>query len=312
MTLFVVATVAAAQGVVDRVAAVVGEEVIALSEIHELGGAEFFAERCPTSEVRCVTEAELEVLDALIRRALIRQELVRLGMDVTTADVDQAIDRTVRQYALPDRQALRAEVEATGKRWDQYRDELLEYLRSETFKARVLVPRVTIREDELLAEYNRASRGLLQPYALVSAFGIPVDPAASADDQAETVRQTELLVKAIREGRVSWDDAVATYDGASIAPMFAGREFSEGSLVEPVDAIVFTTEIGKIADPVRVGDVLFVLRVDERGERAEVGTFEEASDELRNQLFQQKLIEAEEEWYQRARREAAIDVKLSV
>jgi len=309
---FAAAVAFAEGGVVDRVAAVAGDEVIALSEIHELAGPEFFAERCPTAEARCITEAELEVLDVLLRRALIRRELVRLGMDVTTADVDQAIDRTVRQYALPDRQALRAEVEATGKRWDQYRDELLEFLRDEAFRNRVLVPRVSIREDELLAEYNRESRGAAHPYALVSAFGIPVDSGASEEEQAETLRQTELLVKAIREGRMSWDDAVATYDGASVAPMFEGREFTEGSLVEPVDGVVFTSDIGAIADPVRVGDVLFVLRVDERGERAEAGSFEEAHDELKNKLFQQKLIEAEEEWYQRARREATIDVKLTL
>lgn len=299
-------------GVVDRIAAVVGDEVIALSEIHELAGPDFFAERCPTSDARCVTEAELEVLDALLRRALIRRELLRLGLDVTNTEVDQEIDRIVREYALPDRQALRSEVEATGKRWDQYRDEMLEWLRTKKFQERVLMPRVSIREDELLAEYNRQSRGAAHPYALVSAFGIPVDSAASPEEQAETLHQTELLVTAIREGRVTWEDAVATYDGASVAPMFEGREFTEGSLVEPVDQIVFASEVGAVADPVRVGDVLFVLRVDERGERADAGSFEDSHEQLQNALFQQKLIEAEEEWYQRARREATIDVKLSV
>ena len=312
--MIVLAAAAFAQGgVVDRVAAVVGDEVIALSEIHELAPPEFFAERCPAAEARCITEAELEVLDALLRRALIRRELVRLGMDMTATDVDQEIDRIVREFALPDRQALRAQVEASGIRWDQYRDEVLEQLRTRAFQQRVLLPRVTIREDEIVAEYNRMSRGAVRPYALVSAFGIPVDPAAPPEAQIETLRQTELLVNAIREGRVTWEEAVATYDGASVSPMFEGREFTEGTLVEAVDEAVFTSEVGAIAGPIRVGDVLFVLRVDERGERAEnAGTLEESREALQNELFQQKLIEAEEEWYQRARREATIDVKLSV
>jgi hypothetical protein len=145
----------------------------------------------------------------------------------------------------------------------------------------------------------------------VSAFGIPIDPAATPEAQAETVRQAGILVTAIREGRVTWDDAVAAYDGAGIASMFVDREFTQGSLVEPVDAVVFATEAGAIADPVRVGDVLFVLRVDRRGRRSEASSFEDARDELENRVFLRKLEEAEEEWYQRARREAAIDVKLS-
>src|SRR5262245_7648330 len=90
--------------VVDRVAAVVNDEVIALSEIYEIGG-DFIRQKCPTLEDSCVDGAELEVLDALIRRALIHQELKKLQLDVTAQDVDQAIDRTVQSYGLPDRQA---------------------------------------------------------------------------------------------------------------------------------------------------------------------------------------------------------------
>ncbi|MCA9493366.1 MAG: SurA N-terminal domain-containing protein, partial [Myxococcales bacterium] len=128
--------------IVDRVAASVNEDVVLLSEIYEIG-ADFVPQRCPSMEDACVREAEIEVLDALIERSLIQQELVKLGMAITASDVDQAIDRTVQQYQLPDRQALRDEVERSGKRWDDYRDEMEEYIREQTFKGRVLAPRVS-------------------------------------------------------------------------------------------------------------------------------------------------------------------------
>jgi peptidyl-prolyl cis-trans isomerase SurA len=311
---FASAVATAAAGVVDRVAAVVGDDVISLSEIYELAGTEFIVARCPTLDDTCVTEAELEVLDVLLRRTLIRQELVRLNDDVTEADVDQAIDNIVRQYALPSRQALREEVEhgTPPKRWDQYREELKEYLRTQSFQGRVLLPRISIREDELLDEYNRTARDLQRPYARVSAFGIPIDTAQPPEDQQKMVEQIQILVTAIREGRVSWDDAVAQYDGAGVSSMFTGRDFTKGTLLEEVDAVVFSSPIGAVADPVRVGDVWYVLRVDERGNRTEAASFEEAKPRLHEQLQQSKIEEAEEEWYQRARREAAIDIKLAV
>jgi len=298
--------------VVDRVAAVVGNEVIALSEVYELAGADMFIQRCPTLEDKCVSEAELEVLDALIHRTLIRQELVRLGIDPTAADVDQDIDLIVRQYALPDRQALRDEVERQGFRWDQYRDEVKEQIRTRNFQRQILLPRITVREDELLDEYNRTARDLQRPYARVSAFGIPIDPAQPPEDQQKMFEQVQILVTAIREGRVTWDDAVAQYDGAGVSSMFNERDFMKGTLLAEVDTVVFSSPVGMVADPVRVGDVWYVLRVDERGNRTEAASFEEAKPRLQEQLLQRKIEEAEEEWYQRARREAAIDIKLSV
>jgi parvulin-like peptidyl-prolyl isomerase len=58
--------------------------------------------------------------------------------------------------------------------------------------------------------------------------------------------------------------------------------------------------------------VLFVLRVDSKTEKSEVAPFEEVKEQLRDQVFGEKLVDAEEEWYQRARREAAINVLLKV
>ena len=58
--LFASAVASAGNGVVDKVAAVVGDDVISLSEIYELAGSEFFIGRCPTLDDTCVTEAELE------------------------------------------------------------------------------------------------------------------------------------------------------------------------------------------------------------------------------------------------------------
>lgn len=302
---------AAEAGVVDRVAAVVNDEVIALSEVYELGG-EFVPQRCPELTEPCVTEAELEILDALIRRTLIRQELKRLDLEVTAADVDQAIDRTVRQYQLADRQALKAEVEASGKRWDQYREELFEFLRTQNFQARVLAPRVTVRDDEVLDFYNRTARSTRRPFASVSGFGIAVPPGAPPEVVATIEQQAQDLVAALNAGTSTWDEAVSLYDGAGLAPMFGGKDFDQGSLVEPLDRAVFAAEVGVVQPPMRMGDVLFVLKVESRGEKTEVAEFADVQERLKDEVFRQKLEEAEEEWYQRARREAAVDIKLVV
>lgn len=299
--------------IVDRVAASVNEDVVLLSEIYEIG-ADFVPQRCPSMADDCVREAEIEILDALVERTLIKQELAKLGMAITASDVDQAIDRTVQQYQLPDRQALRDEVERSGKRWDDYRSEMEEYIREQTFKGRVLAPRVSITEDELRDQYQRVARKVKTPFAHVSALGVGIPPETSPEDEQTILTETADLVTALNAGELTWDDAVRDYD-VGVAGMFSGLEVTASSIAEPLAQVVFAAEVGVVQAPVRMPtpsgvDVLFVLRVDELDERSEVMPFEEVRDQLEDQVFQEKLEQAQDEWYQRARREAAVSIKL--
>ena len=73
-----------------------------------------------------------------------------------------------------------------------------------------------------------------------------------------------------------------------------GREFAEAELTGPLDAAVFAAEVGVVQPPLELNEVLFILKVESRSERAEVIPFEEAETQIRNQLFKEKLVEAEE------------------
>ena len=66
---------------IDRVAAVVNDEVITLSDVYDIG-SDYIASAQPN-----IRAAEIEVLDSLIMRKLIEQEVVRLGQDVTEEEL---------------------------------------------------------------------------------------------------------------------------------------------------------------------------------------------------------------------------------
>jgi peptidyl-prolyl cis-trans isomerase SurA len=296
----------------DRIAAVVDDEVITLTEVYDLGEP-FVTQACPGLAEVCVAAAENEVLDSLIRRALIRQELTGLGLQVTASDVDSAIDRTVREFKLADRAELRSEVERSGKRWDTYREELFEYLRMQNFQGRVLAPRVSVTDDELRDMYTRNARRVVRQEVELDALGIVVPAGTSDEELGEMVAQAAALATAINAGTMTWSDAVRDYDGANLAVAVGGRAYKEGELVEALDGAIFAPSVvpGQAIGPVPVGQVLAILRVnDRRAAEGEIMPFEDVKEELRNQVFQEKLSEAEEEWYQRARREASVDIKL--
>jgi hypothetical protein len=308
-----VAPPAAVSGVVDRIAVVVNDEIISLSDLYEIG-RDFVAEKCPTRDETCVVAAEIEIADALIKRALIGQELVRLDLEVDAVQVDQSIDQILRQYQLADRQALRDEVERSGKSWEDYRSELEEYLRTQAFQARVLAPRVSVTPDEIKDAYQRVARKVKTPTAKISAIGLGIPRSAPPELVGDRVRDALELVRALNAGELTWDEAVSKFDDG-MAPLFVGQEFTEDSLVETFREPVFRGELGKAQTPVQFTtpdgtEVLVILRPDSRGERSDALPLEEVEAQLREQVFQEKLEAAEEEWYQRARREAAVDVLL--
>jgi len=302
---------AADAGVVDRIAATVNDQVITQSEIYEIG-RDYIRQRCASvMSTRCEREMELEVLDALIKRDLIRDELVRLQMRVTTEDIDVAINQAVRDGGFEDRQALREEYEQQGIRWDFVREDIANRLRLQRFQQRVLLPRVTVAEDEVLDAYQRTARGEREVEVELQGLGIVVPADADQQTRIDMVAQAAELVKQINAEEVTWEAAVAEYDSAGLNEIVTGRTYEQGDLDETLDKVVFSAEVGVTQAPVLVGEILFVIRVVNKGlGESRVVAFEEVEEQLRMQIFQEKVAEAEEEWYQRARRAAHIDILL--
>lgn len=300
----------ASAGVVDRVAAVVEDEVIALSQVYELG-ADYIAQRCQNHGPRCEYNMELEVLDALIKRVLIRQELEQLGMRVSGREIDQAINQVVAENGMADRQELRAALTSEGVSWDAFRDDLAEQMRLQRFQGGVLAPRVTVRDDEIEDAYKRTARSSRLEEVSLSALGIVLPEESTAEQMAEAVAQAGAIVGQINTGELSFEEAVGQYDSAGLSTVVGGQRYPQGALHSSVDSVAFKAELGVVQPPIKVGNVLFIIRVDEKGlGEARVVPLEEVEDQLRNALFQEKVTEAEEEWYQRARRLASVEIML--
>lgn len=312
MFAWLIGLAAAQDGVVDRVAAVVDDEVVALSEIYELGG-EFIGSTCtqPFGQAACVYEAELEILDSLVKRALMKRALEQLNLRVSNEEIDQAIDSIVRDYNMPDRESLRNEVENSGLRWDAYRQQIREQLQIQRFQQRILAPRVTVSPDEVEDLYKRTARGETSEAIELDALGIILPPEEEA--QGAVVEQAGLLVKALNAGEQEWEKALELYDGAGVNEALGSRPYKKGELTPQLDEALFAegVEDNVFLEPIAVGNVLMIARVTKRESvNGEVKPFEEVELALQNQIMTDKVAEAEEEWYQRTRREASVEVLL--
>lgn len=299
-------------GVIDRLAAVVGDEPIALSEVYDIG-ADFIIESCPAQRRVCVRQAEIDILDSLILRVLIRQELAALQQDVSAAELSQTLDDIARDNNFPDQSGLRSAVEESGERWDAYRDEIRDQLRQGRFQNWIIGPRIPVSEDELVDAYRRMTRGAAAPSKVrFEAITIPVDTAAGAELLGEAVVQARAIWTQLDSGELTWEQAIAEHHSGAITGPTGDRlpPVSQGDMVGALDTAVFSTQEGQIAEPVVASGHIFIVRVAEQIE-AEVLPFEEVRDALAQQVKGQKSELEIEQWYLQARRKAAVRVLIA-
>jgi peptidyl-prolyl cis-trans isomerase SurA len=306
----VVASVASAE-TLDRLAAVVGDEPIALSEVYELGG-EFIADTCPAMRRPCVRTAELDILDSLILRVLIRQELASLGQDVTAEELRRTLDDVARDNGMTEQSELRAAVEESGERWEVYRDEIREQLRQGRFQNWIIAPRIPVSEDERLDAYRRMTRDMDGPGKVkFEALTKPIDPEGGPEALPDAVMAARAVWDQLQSGELTWEQALIDYHSGAVTGPTGDRipAVAPGGMVGALDAAVFSTDVGEIAEPVVASGHVFIVRVQEQI-AAEVRPYEEVRDALDQQIKALKGEVEIEAWYQQARREAAVRILL--
>ena len=307
---FVLAVATADAGVVDRVAAVVNDDVIVLSEVYDLG-ADYIDQKTAagggTPAARRL--AELEVVESLVQRRLISQEITRLGLDVTDLEMDRTVDDIASRNGM-DRDTLRAEVEKTGLPWAEYKTELRENLRQMKFNEAVIRPRIAVDEDELLDAYKRLVNSADRPMvAELGAIFLSV-PADATEAQRDAVRETARATKARIDGGEDFAAVAAEVDqgpyGAQGGKM---GSYKKGELVGTLDEVAFSLETGQTSTPIDTPQGVFLLYAFSVAQEG-AAEFADVRDKLFDQVYSERIESEVDQWYNGARRQAAVLIKL--
>ncbi len=297
--------------VVDRIAAVVDNEVITLSEIYELGGDYIQQASAAGATPEQRRELELEVLDTLILRRLVSQEMVRLGMDVTSEELDASITDIASRNGM-EISTLRGEVESQGMEWEGYRQEIRENLRQSKFNSYVIQPRITVNEDELADAYRRMFSSMNQPRIVdLGAIFFRVPPGADEAGLAEVVDKA-AAARARLVGGAEFSVVAAALDEGGFGSN-GGRmgTYEEGQLQAEMEAVAFALDTGEISEPVVTPRGVFLFKVfDTR--RKEPPPIDTVRDQLLDQVYSGRIEEETDQWYRQARRRSAVEVKLEV
>lgn len=132
---------ALANEVVDRIVAIVGEDIVLQSEVDE------FTKMQKGRFGKKTNLTRTEVLEELIKDRLLRQEIKRREIEVTPEDVKRAIGGILAQNQMTLDQ-LKAELARKGMSYEQYRNELEGHIRNMKFMSQVIYPRIDVGADD--------------------------------------------------------------------------------------------------------------------------------------------------------------------
>ena len=133
---------------IDRIVAVVNDDVILQSELNEAVGAVQQQYASQPGQLPPMNVLQKQVLDRLILMRLQVQKAQDQGVHVSDADVDKAVAAVAQQNKITPEQ-LRAEVERTGGSFAQFRQQLADQLTVQRLHENVVHDQVSVTDSEI-------------------------------------------------------------------------------------------------------------------------------------------------------------------
>lgn len=127
--------------VVDRVVAIVGDDIVTLSDLRR-----FRSE--PSFESKITERSTKDPLEALIRTKLLKQEISKLDLNVTDEEVNSAIRDVIARNRIT-LDVMREGLAAQGMSFEQYKKELAGQIKQMKFMGQVIFPRIRLTDEEI-------------------------------------------------------------------------------------------------------------------------------------------------------------------
>lgn len=303
-----------AGNVLDRVVAVVNDEIILDTEVltaTELEARQALAgvERDSSEGQRRYDELRRRVLDSQIEKLLVAQYAREQKIYVTEDEMRSAIKDVVKNNNLTDESQLREALKSQGLPWDSYSSMLRQQLLQLKVVNTAVRSRVTVGDDEVRSYYAQTVRQVAgdQLQVRIQQVVIPVAKDAPPTLVAEKRSKAAKVVEGARSGQdfltlcQKFCEDGAKGDGdTGLVP--------RSDLPSELREVVTTMDPNDVRGPVRSERGFHIVRLVEKKD-GEVRPFEEVKETLRRQLYEQQVEKAVTAWLKELRRKAHVDVR---
>ena len=305
---------------VDRVVAVVNDDVITLSEL-EKAGQEFFQRiraKAPAGEVdRALEKAREEVLSSLIDKFIIRQQAEKLSITVTEEEIDSAIDQILARNNATIEDFIR-ELASMNISEQEYRDNLRDQILQSKLINYEVRSRIVIIEEDIQAYYKEEytlDKGESGYHILqigftwrntVSLEKSGFDTKEEAEEKAKEIRARVLDGESFLELAKAYSNLPSAADGGDIGL------FKKDEMAAYMKDVILAMHPGEISPIVETDNAFqfFKLLSASEGDIIVKVPYESVRDEIQEKLYQQEMEKQYKLWLKSLREKAYIKILL--
>ncbi len=287
--------------IVDRIVAVVNNDVITLSELDQ-AAAPLYQKvlkevQDPLERQRLIKRIRKEVLQQLINSRLVDQEVKRLHITVSDQEIEQFIQNFRKQQGLEDEQAFQRFLASQGLTLAQYRQQVAQQIKRIKLLQSQVRERIVITDQDIKRYYQEHYAKEAEKYEIAAI--IITGPKA-----AQKVQEALAQLKAGK----SFAQVAEKYSALPGSGKGLGA-FSLEELSPEVRKVIKKLKPGEISPPVKVGEnweifKLLAIKKDQSNTLAKLRA------EIENRLYQEKVDQMFKKWLKDLRKRSYIRILL--
>ena len=300
------------EAVVDRIVAVVNQEIITLSEVERWSqpfqGEIQTEDRLERKER--VQEVFRKVLERIIEERLIEQEAKKSGIKVTSKEIEGAIDE-IKQRNNIGQEALERALAAQGLTLETFKKELekkIVRMKFVSFAVRV-EPKVDEKELRAFYQKNLNQYRLEESYRPAHIFFL-VPREATPEQVREIRRRSQRVLERIHEGE-SFAKMAKDYSEDPSSSKEGGDlgYFKKGELLPGLEKEAMRLRVGEVSGIVQTELGLHILKLlDRKG--GEPSPFEAVNEKVQADYFEERMEKAFQEFLSKLKEKSIIEIML--
>jgi len=301
--------------VIDRIAAVVNDEVILLSEVDRICHAALdeVPSTLPLDEaVKRKRGIRKAALDSLIDELLIKQQVREHKVSVSEEEVQKQIGQMMKDNNLNEQQFKEA-LKLEGKTADDMKRDIRRQMeRSKLIDLQMrtnpeLRSQIQVREKEIEDYYQLHYSTIEKVRASHILFILP--PDSGAEKEKEVRARAQKVLDQLRQGAPFDLTAKRHSDDPSSALGGDLGWFRRGDMVESFEKVAFGLKKGQLSDPVKTKFGIHIILLTDRSTEGPPN-MAGVRNEIRSRLHREKFQRAMQGWLDELRRRSFIDYKL--
>lgn len=298
--------------IIDKIVAVVNEDIITLSELREISVPYLERMKAKLSlnyNEEQIKETERRILDQLIDEKLVNQETDRLEIVITEKEIDMTIRDVMDNSELSEEQFKQALVEE-GITLEKYREQIEEQMKKMRLLEREIQSKVQVTEKEIEEHFKKHMDSFnTPPEVRLQQVLLMIPPEASEQEISQIRGKAEEILQKIRNGEDFNNMAKLHSQDSSAASGGDIGFFKQGDLIPELNEIAFSLNVGEVSSVIQTSLGFHIIRVLEKRERQKM-TEEERKKEIENILYNQKVENKFKEWLKELRKKSFIKINL--